>query len=144
SADAVQEVAIQTSNYAAEFGGIGGSILNVTMRSGTNSYHGIAYDYAAHDALGASQITGAAQNYARLKSKQRRHDYGFNIGGPVKIPKLYDGSNKTFFFWNWEQYRENIAVATTSGTVPTAQYRAGDFSQTICLSGSFVNTGCAA
>jgi len=137
SVDAIQEVAIQTSNFAAEFGGIGAGLLNITMRSGTNQYHGTAYDYAAHDAL------GAAQPYSGLKSKQRRHDYGGTLGGPVKIPKIYNGSNKTFFFFNFEQYRENIHVANTSGSVPSAQYRNGDFSQVICLTGTFQNTGCA-
>ena len=137
SVDAIQEVAIQTSNFAAEFGGIGAGLLNITMRSGTNQYHGTAYDYAAHDAL------GAAQPYSGLKSKQRRHDYGGTLGGPVKIPKIYEGSNKTFFFFNFEQYRENIHVASTSGSVPSVQYRNGDFSQVICLTGTFQNTGCA-
>ena len=130
SVDAIQEVAIQTSNFAAEFGAVSGAQLNITMRSGTNQYHGTAYDYAAHDAL------GAAQPYSGLKSKQRRHDYGGTLGGPVKIPKLYDGTNKTFFFFNFEQYRENIHVANTSGSVLDQQMRNGDFSQVICLTGS--------
>src|SRR6185295_4950308 len=137
SVDAIQEVAIQTSNFAAEFGAVSGAQLNISMRSGGNQYHGTAYDYAAHDAL------GAAQPYSGLKSKQRRHDYGGTLGGPVRIPKIYDGTNKTFFFFNFEQYRENIAVANTSGSVPSPQYRNGDFNQTICLLGTFTDVNCA-
>jgi len=137
SVDAIQEVAIQTSNFAAEFGAVSGAVLNISMRSGSNQYHGTAYDYAAHDAL------GAAQPYSGLKSKQRRHDYGGTLCGPVRIPKIYNGTNKTFFFFNFEQYRENIAVANTSGSVPSQQYRNGDFSQTVCLSGTFTDVNCA-
>lgn len=107
SVDAIQEVAVQTSNYAAEFGTVGGGIFNITMKSGTNQYHGTAYDYAVND------IMNAAQPYTGLKSAQRRHDYGGTLGGPVKIPKLYNGENKTFFFFNFEQYRENIHVSST-------------------------------
>jgi hypothetical protein len=130
SVDAIQEVAVQTSNYAAEFGTVGGGIFNITMKSGTNQYHGTAYDYAVND------IMNAAQPYTGLKSAQRRHDYGGTLGGPVKIPKLYNGENKTFFFFNFEQYRENIHVNSTSATVPTAAERTGDFSQLITASGN--------
>jgi hypothetical protein len=129
SVDAVQEVAVQTSNYAAEFGTVGGGIFNITMKSGTNQYHGSGYDYAVND------IMNAAQPYTGLKSAQRRHDYGGTLGGPVKIPKLYNGENKTFFFFNFEQYRENIHVNSTPATVPTAAERNGDFSQIITASG---------
>jgi len=122
STDAVQEIAVQTSNYAAEFGTAGGGVFNMVMKSGTNSLHGGVYDYAVNEAL------NAATPYTGLKNTQRRHDYGFTIGGPVVIPKLYNGRNKTFFFWSWEQYRENTLITTASATVPTAAYRAGDFS----------------
>jgi hypothetical protein len=130
SVDAIQEVAVQTSNYAAEFGTVGGGIFNVTMKSGTNQYHGSLYNYAVNEIMNASQpCTG-------LKSQQRRWDYGGTLGGPVVIPKIYNGENKTFFFFNFEQYRENLHVATTPATVPTLQYRNGDFSQVIVGSGT--------
>jgi hypothetical protein len=89
---AIEEFAIQTSNYAAEFGQAGGGYFNVTMKSGTNSYHGSAYDYFSNEAL------NAAQPYVNIKSRVRRNDYGFTFGGPVFIPKVYDGQDKTFFF----------------------------------------------
>ncbi len=122
SVDAVEEVAVQTSNYSAEFGTAGGGIFNVTMRSGTNEYHGSVYDYAANEALNAHQP------YTGLRNVAKRHDYGMTFGGPVSIPKLYNGKNRTFFFWSFEQFREKLNINSTLATVPTPQYRAGDFS----------------
>jgi hypothetical protein len=127
SVDAVQEVAVQTSNYAAEFGTAGGGIFNVTMKSGTNQYHGSLYDYSANEAL------NAAQPYTGLRTATKRYDYGFTVGGPVRIPKVYDGRNKTFFFWSWEQFREhlNVSTLTVYPSVPIQAYRDGDFSPLI-------------
>ena len=130
SAEAVQEVAVLTSNYSPEFGNISGAVLNVTMRSGTNNYHGTSYAYGVNEAL------NAAQPYSGLKNTQRRYDFGGSFGGPVRIPKLYDGKNKTFFFFSYEQYLENGVINNTSATVPLPAYRSGDFSQLIPLSGN--------
>ena len=130
SAEAVQEVAVLTSNYSAEFGNISGAVLNVTMRSGTNRYHGTAY------ANGVNEALNAAQPYSGLKNKQRRYDYGGSFGGPVRIPKLYDGTNKTFFFFSYESYLEDGTINNTAATVPLPDYRIGDFSRLISLSGN--------
>src|SRR6266478_3972465 len=84
SVDAIQEVAIQTSNYAAEYGQVGGGVFNLTMRSGTNRFHGSAYDYFVNEVLNANQpFTGTP------RPRNRRNEYGFTIGGPVWIPKVY-------------------------------------------------------
>jgi hypothetical protein len=125
SVAAIEEYAVQTSNYAAEFGQAGGGYFNVTMRSGTNSYHGSAYDYFSNEAL------NAAQPYVNIKSRVRRNNYGFTLGGPVWIPKLYDGHDKTFFFFNFEQYREQTVYNQTIYTMPTLAYRSGDFRQAL-------------
>ena len=130
SAEAIQEVAVQTSNFAAEYGAVGGGLFNATMRSGTNQYHGSLYDYNVNEAYNASQP------YTGLHNKARRNDYGGSLGGPVRIPKIYNGTNRTFFFWNFEQYRERQTVATTTVTVPITAYRNGDFSQVIPASGN--------
>ena len=98
--DSIEEFAIQTSNFAAEFGQAGGGLFNVTMRSGANQLHGSAYEYWVNEAFNASQP------YLNVKPRSRRHDYGFTVGGPVYIPKLYDGHNKTFFFFGFEQNRQ--------------------------------------
>jgi len=134
SVDAIQEVSVQTSNYAAEFGTVGGGIFNTTMKSGGNQYHGNLYDYAVNE------VTNAAQPYTASKTTQRRHDYGGTLGGPITIPKIYNGANRTFFFFNFEQFRENalITAAPAAGfpTVPIDAYRIGDFSQVIIGSGT--------
>ncbi|MBZ5632512.1 MAG: TonB-dependent receptor [Acidobacteriia bacterium] len=130
SAEAIQEVAVQTSNFAAEYGAVGGGLFNASMRSGTNQYHGSLYDYNVNEAYNASQP------YTGLHNKARRNDYGGSLGGPVRIPKIYNGTNKTFFFWNFEQYRERQTVSTTTVTVPITDYRNGDFSKVISASGN--------
>ena len=122
SMDAMQETAIQTSNFSAEFGQVGGGLFNITTRSGTNQYHGVGYDNLMNEAFNASTP------FTNALPRTRRNDYGFNVGGPVWIPKIYNGKDKTFFFYNREQYREFFVVNDTNITVPTAAYRAGDFS----------------
>ena len=129
SADAIQEVAIQTSNYAPEFGTAGAAVLNVTMKSGTNQFHGSAYDYFVNEDLNAGypfSITNQGQ-IGKLRPRNRRNDFGGTFGGPVWIPKVYNGRNKTFFFFNWEEYLESNFY-TFSDTVPQAFMTNGDFS----------------
>ncbi len=126
--DSIQEWAVQTSNYSAEFGQAGNAIMNVTMKSGTNQYHGSGYEYFVNEALNAGQpFTNDGSGHLR-RDRQRRNDYGFTVGGPVWIPKLYNGHDKTFFFWNWEQYRLGQNVLPNAISVPTPAYRQGDFS----------------
>lgn len=125
SVDSIQEFSVQTSNYAAEFGQAGGGVFIATMKSGTNQFHGTAYDYFVNEALNASTP------FTNVKPRARRNDYGGTFGGPVRIPKIYDGRNKTFFFYNFEQFRENTIVNNVPLTVPTAAYRAGDFAAAI-------------
>jgi hypothetical protein len=125
SVDAIQEVSIQTSNYAAEYGQVGGGLFNITMKSGSNQFHGSAYDYFVNEALNASTP------FVNTKPVQRRNDYGFTLGGPVWIPKVYSGHDKTFFFFNWEQYRETQIINNQSLTIPIQAYRNGDFTQAI-------------
>jgi hypothetical protein len=131
SVDAVEEFAVQTSNFAAEYGQAGGGLFNMTMKSGTNKLHGSAYDYWYNEALNASAPYGR-------KDRQRRNDYGLTAGGPVYIPKVYDGRDKTFFFFNWEQFREKGVNNTSTYTVPTLKMRQGDFSEV--LTSSYVTT----
>ncbi|MFM2125472.1 MAG: hypothetical protein RL328_1923, partial [Acidobacteriota bacterium] len=132
SPDAIEEVAVQTSNFAAEFGSVSGALFNITLKSGTNQFHGTAYDYMVNEVLNANDPTVGAKN------RVRRHDYGFNVGGPIRIPHLYNGTNKTFFFANWEQYRDVQRQLTgfTVPTVPTQAYRTGDYSGLFAASGN--------
>src|SRR5438105_1485921 len=130
SIEAVQEVAVQTSNYAAEFGQAGGGYFNYTMKSGTNQFHGGAFDYFVNEALNAGtpftdRITTGDSGRAgeHIRNRQRKNDYGFNIGGPISLGKLYDGHGKSFFFFNFEQYLETQFINTGVATVPTLAYR---------------------
>ncbi|MCU1340053.1 MAG: hypothetical protein JWO19_5634 [Bryobacterales bacterium] len=128
SVDAIQEYAVQTSNYAAEFGQAGGGVFNVTMRSGTNQFHGSGYEYFANEALNAGvPFTNDGSGHL-TRGRFRRNDYGFTVGGPVWIPKVYDGRNRSFFFFAWEDLPQSTLNSTTFNTVPTPAYRNGDFS----------------
>ncbi|HEY7336763.1 MAG TPA: carboxypeptidase-like regulatory domain-containing protein [Bryobacteraceae bacterium] len=138
SVEATQEVAIQTSNYAAEFGQAGGGLFNFTMKSGANQFHGTAYDYFVNEALNAGTPFTDDGNGHLLRPRARRNDYGFSVGGPVWIPKVYNGHDKTFFFFNWEQYRETQVVNNLPLTVPTLPYRDGNFEQ--ALTGRMLGT----
>ncbi len=125
SVDSIEEFQVQTSNYSAEFGKAGGGVFLVTMKSGNNKYHGSAYNYFVNEALNASTP------FVNLKPRARRNDYGFTLGGPVDIPKVYDGHDKTFYFFNFEQFKETAVVNNTPITVPTAGYRVGNFAQAL-------------
>ena len=131
SVEAIQEFAIQTSNYSAEFGQAGGGVFNVTMRSGSNQLHGSAYEYFANEALNAGQPFTSDKSGHLLRNRVRRNDYGFSLGGPVYLPKLYNGHDRAFFFFNFEQFRETVVNNNTPITVPTLAYRNGDFRQAL-------------
>jgi hypothetical protein len=131
--DSMEETAIQTSNYSAEFGQSGGAIFNMTMRSGTNNFHGSAYEYLRNDAL------NARQPFNHQLPVDKRHDYGFTIGGPVIIPHFYNGRDKTFFFFSFEQNRQRVSVAATN-TIPTLAMRSGDFSDPALYTGKQIGT----
>jgi len=133
SVDAIEEVAVQTSNFAPEFGQSGGGFFNVTMKGGSNQFHGSGYDYLVNEVLNAGvpfsfanpNPKGTADGLYRPAA--RRNDYGFTVGGPVFIPKVYNGRDRTFFFFNFEQFRETQSVPFVD-TVPTQAYRGGNFS----------------
>ena len=153
--DAIQETAIQTSNFAAEFGQAAGGYVNYTMKSGTNAFHGSAYDYLVNEGLNAGlpfsdrcvqdgRFCTSPETRQHIRNRVRRTDYGFTLGGPVWIPKLFDGRNRSFFFVNFEQYRTSNTTSTGLATVPTNAYRSGDFSAALCQSyigGSLDGTG---
>lgn len=125
SMDAIQEVSVLTSNFAAEYGQVGGGFLNYTMRSGTNEFHGSAYDYFTNEAL------NAGHPWLHTKPRVRQNNYGFTFGGPVYIPGAYNGRNRTFFFFNFEQYLNNQNINNQTITVPFEEYRNGDFRQAL-------------
>ncbi|HEY7391498.1 MAG TPA: TonB-dependent receptor [Bryobacteraceae bacterium] len=127
--DSIQEVTIQTSNFAAEYGQVGGGFFNYTMKSGTNQLHGSLYDYFVNEVLDAGTPFTADPSHPNehVRTVSRRNDYGFTVGAPVVIPKLYNGHDKTFLFFNWEQFREFETINGQADTVPTLAYRNGNF-----------------
>lgn len=131
SVDAIQEFAVETSNFAAEFGQVGGGYFNVTMKSGTNQFHGSAYEYFVNEDLNAGTAFTNNGNGQLLRPRQRRNDFGFTLGGPVEIPKVYNGHDKAFFFFSFEQYRETVITNNAPITVPTLAYRSGNFQQAL-------------
>ena len=72
--------------------------------------------------------TNAAKAGQHVRNPLRQNDYGFTLGGPINIPKIYDGHDKTFFFFSFEQFRQSAVTSNTIGIVPTAAQRSGDFS----------------
>ncbi len=132
SVDAVQEVAVQTSNFAPEWGQAGGGVFNLTMKSGTNTYHGSGFDYVTNEAFNAGlAFTSNAANgkpNEHIRNRTRQNDYGFSVGGPVRIPKVFNGRDKAFFFFNFEQWRNVPYISNGLITVPTLAMRGGDFS----------------
>lgn len=133
--EAVEEVRFITNNFSAEYGRSTGGILTAAGRGGTNDLHGSVYEYFRNDKLNAN---GWNNNRNRLRINPLRHnEYGLSVGGPVLLPKVYDGRNRTFFFFNWEQMKDHSPNNYT-GTVPTAEQRVGDFSQTFTSAGQLI------
>ena len=136
--DATQEFRVETNNYSAEFGRSSGAVVNIGIKSGSNRLHGSLYEFVRNDKLDANDffLNRAGQPRPKLTYNQ----YGFSIGGPVTIPRLYDGRNKTFFFANFEGFRQRLAPALTT-SVPTPAQLQGDFSQTFNSAGQLVVIG---
>ena len=133
--ETVQEVRFITNSFSAEYGRSNGGVLVAAGKSGTNLIHGSAYDYLKNDKLNANSWSN--NKNAVLRGRQRHNEYGFSISGPVYIPKVYNGKNKTFFFFNFEQINDH-GVATPTGNVPTDLQKSGDFSQTFTNSGALI------
>ncbi len=126
--DAIQEVAFQTSNYAPEFGTTGNVLMNFTMKSGTNQYHGSGYDYFVNEDLNAGDpFSVNTSGVGKVRQRNRRNDFGGTLGGPITIPKIYNGHNRSFFFFNYEEYLETSQILN-SDTVPAPAYLQGNFS----------------
>lgn len=123
--DSLQEFRVATNN-SAEYGRSAGANVNMVIRSGTRDLHGSFYEYLRNDKLDANDFF--ANRQGRGKVPFRQNQYGFHLGGPVVLPKVYNGRENTFFFFNWEGFRRRRG-STSISTSPIAEQRAGDFSQ---------------
>ncbi len=141
SVEALQEFKITTALPQAEYGRTTGGIENFVTKSGTNKYHGTAYEIFRNEDLdantwfnngnrafyctGSNDTPACHAQYAVPQDK--KNDYGVTIGGPIWLPKVYNGRDKLFFFFSWEQLGYKLGATQTS-TVPTVAMRNGDFS----------------
>ncbi|MBC7924193.1 MAG: TonB-dependent receptor [Bryobacteraceae bacterium] len=122
SVEALTEFTVDTNGFKAEYGQAGGGVMTFASKSGTNQIHGSAYDFLRNDAMDARGF------FARTRSVYRQNDYGFTVGGPVVLPKIYDGRNKSFFFVSFEGFRNRVGANATIFNVPTPEMFQGDFS----------------
>src|SRR6266404_3328603 len=126
SLDAIQEFKLQRNAFSAEFGGAP-VLINIAIKSGTNRLHGSAFEFLRNDKLDASQIQDSVINGSRNRAPFRMNQFGASIGGPVFLPKLYDGRNHTFFFFDYEGLRRRRFSQFVGRAIPT-RFRGGDFS----------------
>ena len=123
SIDAISEFKIQT-NMSAKFGAAGGANIAVSIRSGTNEYHGSAYEFLRNSQLDSRDY------FAARRPPFKFNQFGFTLGGPLSIPKLYNAKNRTFFFFNYEAFKQRRGV-TQLGTIPNAAWKSGDLSRNL-------------
>ncbi len=122
SVDAITEFAVETNGFKAEFGRGQGGMITFSSKSGSNEYHGTVYEFLRNDALDGRRF------FEDVRGKYKQHDFGWSAGGPVWLPKLYDGRNRTFFFAAGEWFRNRLGAGSGRFSVPTPEMYAGDFS----------------
>jgi len=124
SVDSLAEFKVETSTYGADIGAAPGGQISLITKSGTNQFHGTLWEFNRNDALTSTYDVIAGKD---LKSSRlNRNQYGANIGGPVWLPKVYKGANRTFFFFNWESGRQALGAVAGYSIVPTDAQRQGD------------------
>jgi hypothetical protein len=131
--ESIQEVKVITTSFSAQYGHTSGGFIEYTSKPGTNTLHGSAYEFFANDALNARGFFDADCNAGvckpRAKTPLKNNSFGFTLGGPVVIPHVYDGHNKTFFFTNFDWTRLRSGILPGFGnTTPIDAFKAGDFS----------------
>jgi len=125
SAETVSEFKLQTGTTSAQYSGGQTAVANFATKSGTNQLHGTAYYYVQNDALRAN---GFFNNAARIRRQPfKQNNYGYSVGGPVLIPKVYNGKNRTFFYHNWERTKVRDFNSTTFTQLPTRDFKEGNF-----------------
>jgi len=122
--DAVQEFKVLTANFDAQQGHTAGAVVNVITKSGSDAFHGSAYEFDRNDALSANDFF-SNQLPGKPKQPLRYNRWGGTLGGPVFLPKLYNGRQRTFFFFAYEGFKDNLSESNKF-TVPTQAERNGD------------------
>ena len=124
--DAIQEFKLQEGNNSAEFGQFAGSVVNAVVKSGTNRIKGDVWEYFRNEALNANDYFNKQNNKAR--QEYRQNQFGGTVGGPLILPKLYNGQNKTFFFFDYQRTNIRQQGSFSGFTVPTNGMRNSNFS----------------
>ena len=139
SIDAIAEFKTQRGTFSAEYGRSASGQINVVTRSGTNAFHGTAYEFFRNDVLNANSYLNGRNGVKR--PVLRYNDFGYTFGGPVWIPKVYDGRNKTFFFFSQEFRRVITYSSFTNFGVPTLAERQGNFGTNVVCASVNASTG---
>lgn len=126
SVDSLSEFKVETSTYSAEYGASPGGHVSILTRRGTNQFHGSLFEFNRNDQL--TQTYDAISAQGVTSPRLNRNQFGGNIGGPVRLPRIYNGKDKTFFFFNWESGRQVLgSAASRFSRVAPAEMRQGDF-----------------
>jgi len=124
--EAIAEFKVLTSNYGAQYGRNASGTVEIETKSGTNTFHGSAFEYLRNDFFNANSWQDNGTGVARPEYK--KHDFGYTVGGPIYIPEHYNSDKKkTFFFWSQEFRREKVPGANVQQAVPSDAERGGDF-----------------
>jgi hypothetical protein len=125
STEAIREFKVHTASYSAEYGRSAGGFVNLVVDSGTSELHGGVYEYFRHESFNANNFFNKLNN--RPRPQDRYNQFGAKLGGPLRVPGLYDGKDRTFFFVNYEGLRRK-APGSPISTIPDQAFRSGDFS----------------
>jgi hypothetical protein len=136
--ETVSEVEVQSGTYSAQYGAYMGVHINMVTKSGTNRLHGNLVEFIRNDAFDAR---GYFLPSTSKKTALRQNQYGFEIDGPLVLPKLYNGRDKTFFMGSWERMRNKRQQLSANNTILTEQMFAGNFSQTPIIVKDPLNNG---
>jgi len=120
SVESITEFAVESGGFKAEFGQASGGMVTFVSKSGTNQFHGSAYEFLRNQALDARGF------FAAKKSVYKQNNFGATAGGPVWIPKLYNGRDRTFFFFSYEGFRDRVGATPTPYSVPPPEFFSGD------------------
>ena len=124
---------MDTNGFKAEYGHAGGGVMTFSSKSGTNQIHGSAYEFVRNNDFDANRFFSNQAGIPIAIYKQS--DFGGSFGGPIYIPKLYNGKDKTFFFFAYEGFRNRVGATAFATTVPTPEMYKGDFSKWVNAAG---------
>jgi carboxypeptidase family protein len=126
--DTLQEFSVQTSNYSAKYGGNAGALVNIVTKSGTNELHGSLFEF------NRNAVFNARNFFAATRDQLKRNQFGGTLGGPLVLPRIYNGTNKTFFFLGYQGTRLRNTGLGKTAFIPTQENLAGDFSGVLSAS----------